>query len=289
MYSAYTNVEGYVKDNNKANNAPLGLEGMLHLYSLWLGQSNQFFRPADSTKMQNLYDYWNGVLTQAADLKIERLHKLGEQKQGGSQLIAFMGNPNANPPTTGTFQSDQAANLSVMFPPVPIDPPTRATTVISTQDHTMFALLPWVNHQNGASPAPGCSGYLNTVFGVTPYAGFRNWEQAPSKAQWQAAVSLAPTNTAWHDWLIQQTRTTDDEYPASPGFLDLSKQCPGGGKPIAGALLTSNSDCSLPAYPCVWITMDPYKNTFQNLLLDGSAFAWPARTLAAGEQYFWYQ
>ncbi len=107
MYSAYTNVESYVKDNNKANNAPLGLEGMLHLYSLWLGQSKQFFRPADSTKMQNLYDYWNGVLTQAADLKIERLHRLGEQNQGGNQLIAFMGNPNANPPTTGTFQADQ--------------------------------------------------------------------------------------------------------------------------------------------------------------------------------------
>lgn len=288
MYSAYTNVEGYVKDNN-TNNAPLGTEGMLHLYSLWLGQSKQFFRPADSTKMQNLYDYWNGVLTQAADLKIERLHQIGEQKQGGNQLIAFMGNPDANPPTTGKFQADQAANLNLMFPPVPIDPPTRGATVINTQDHTMWALAPLTGF-NPSMPAPHCATFgPNGPVNVSPYAGFRNWVYAPSKTQWQAAVSLAPTNTAWHDWLIQQTKTTDDEMPPSPGFFDWTRQCPGGGNP-AGAVLTSTFDCSVPAYPCAALYMDATSNSFQRTSISGSAsFDFTARTLAAGEQYFWYQ
>ncbi len=70
----FENLQGYIADNGT-----LGTEGMLHLYSLWLAQSKQFFRPADSTKMQNLYDYWNGVLTSAANLRMEYFHVQGDQ------------------------------------------------------------------------------------------------------------------------------------------------------------------------------------------------------------------
>ena len=69
IQQAYVTMEGYVGDN-----PTIGFKGMLHLYSLWLAQSKAFFRPADSTDMQNLYDYWDTALTQAANLKIELLH-----------------------------------------------------------------------------------------------------------------------------------------------------------------------------------------------------------------------
>ncbi|MBV9304857.1 MAG: hypothetical protein JOZ45_01880 [Acidobacteriaceae bacterium] len=69
IQQAYVTMEGYVGDN-----PTIGFKGMLHLYSLWLAQSKAFFRPADSTDMQNLYDYWDAALTQAANLKIELLH-----------------------------------------------------------------------------------------------------------------------------------------------------------------------------------------------------------------------
>ncbi|MBV9034072.1 MAG: hypothetical protein JO182_06225, partial [Acidobacteriaceae bacterium] len=60
IQQAYVTMEGYVGDN-----PTIGFKGMLHLYSLWLAQSKAFFRPADSTDMQNLYDYWDAALTQA--------------------------------------------------------------------------------------------------------------------------------------------------------------------------------------------------------------------------------
>jgi hypothetical protein len=295
IYSAYANVEGAVQDNPMVYT-----EGMLHLYSLWLGQSKQFFRPADSTKMQNLYNYWDGVLTETADLTIEFLHGEGEQKHGGHALIAFMGNPDANPPTTGTFQFDQANNLKLMFPPVPVDPQTRATTVISTQDpnHTMWALVPWVQIGTDANggplfqPSPRCwlgPGWTLTNGSRTPYAGFGNWANG-SKPQWQAAVSLAPTDGSvhWLDWLIQQTQTTDDESPVSPGFFNTTGACPGQGYPVAGGIWTSTGSGATFWY------MDPIGNSFQQLNgglngKDTSGFFFPVRTLEPGEQYYWYQ
>ena len=45
IYSAYTNVESYVKDNGT-----LGTEGMLHLYSLWLGQTDGSSAPRTPPK-----------------------------------------------------------------------------------------------------------------------------------------------------------------------------------------------------------------------------------------------
>jgi hypothetical protein len=133
IQQAYVTEVGYIQDN-----ATVGFSGMLHLYSLWLAQSKRFFRAADSTKMQNLYDYWDAVLTQAANLKVELLHKNGAQDNPGGQkqLTDFLGNPDLSPPTTGTFQANQATNLKLMFPAVPDG------TVVATTDHTMWNLLP---------------------------------------------------------------------------------------------------------------------------------------------------
>jgi hypothetical protein len=282
IYSAYTNVEGFVRDNGT-----LGLEGMLHLYSLWLGQSKQFFRPADSTKMQALYDYWDGVLTQAADLQVELLHQQGEQQAGGAHLIAFMGNPDATPPTTGTFQADQAANLKLTFPPVP------ANYVISTQDpnHAMWALVPWVGNPGGSPPTgypvdwkqqPACAYYSVApalIYGqysyplpFPTYYGLDNWQWAPTKAQWQAAVSLAPTNGSvqWGAWLTQQTQTTGDESPASPGFFNCS----------------GNSWVSTPSG--TYLNINLVTNSFPSVPYSSPGVWYGVRPLDAGEQYYWY-
>ena len=309
LYSAYTNIESYVKDNGL-----LGTEGMLHLYSLWLGQSKQFFRAADSTKMQNLYDYWNGVLTQAAELKVELLHQEGEQAVGGANLIALMGNPDATPPTTGVFQANQAANLKLMFPPVPTDPafPQNGGVVINTQDHAMWALAPWVatgpyKPPALASPQPSCSTWPSPLLGVPnvlnasplPYLGFSNWATSPSKAQWQAAVSLAPTNGSvlWRDWLTQQTQTTDDEMPPSSGFFVWASHC---SSAIPGGAWTSTFDHVANNFVYWYWYINPSSNTFAtagssslgngtNVSGGTNLFDIPVRTLAAGEQYFWYQ
>ncbi|MBV8867282.1 MAG: hypothetical protein JO210_17930 [Acidobacteriaceae bacterium] len=96
IQQAYGNMEGYVNDNPTT-----GFRGMLHLYSLWLGQSKQFFRPADSTAMKNLYNYWDDALTQTANLRIELLHENDAQDGNPAQLTDFMGNPNATPPSIG--------------------------------------------------------------------------------------------------------------------------------------------------------------------------------------------
>ena len=153
----------------------------------------------------------------------------------------------------------------------------------------MWALAP-LTGSNPSKPAPYCATFVsNGPDTVSPYAGFRNWVFAPTRGQWQAAVSLAPTNTAWHDWIIQQTKTTDDEMPPSPGFFDWIKQCPGSGNPVS-SVLTSTWDCSVPAYPCAHLYMDATRNTFQRTdPFGGASFDFTARTLAANEQYFWYQ
>jgi hypothetical protein len=211
----YENVENYIRDNGA-----LGTEGMLHLYSLWLGESKQFFRTADSTKMQNLYNYWDQVLTSAANLRMEWFHYLNYQDPsspaGNATITRFIGNPDGTPPP-GVVQADRAANLHLMFPPVPDG------TVISTQDHIMWALVPWVQTGYSEYPIyqilPRCWTGQILPFYITgsfapSYAGFKGWWWS-SKPQWQAAVSLAPTNgsVAWRDWLIQQTKTTADELP----------------------------------------------------------------------------
>jgi hypothetical protein len=282
IFTAYEDLLTYVQDNPTT-----GFSGMLHLYSLWLAQSKAFFRPADSTKMQNLYDYWDTVLTAAANLKVELLHWEGEQDAGGAQLIALMGNPDSSPPTTGTFQANQDANLKLMFPPAPPD------TVISTADHTMWALFPWMfdSFRNGAYPEPPepnrclCwythDGLLSSDLLVQGYAGFYDWLSAPTMGMWQAAVSRAPsikTGPNWAIWLNNETLANPPESPTNDGFFYGCE--------------TSQPECywtstlySSGVYNVVCLMSDRFLTSTSVVRSIG----YPVRTLAPGEQYFWYQ
>ena len=276
IYSAYDVLEDWVQDNPTT-----GFSGMLHLYSLWLGQSKGFFRPADSTKMQNLYDYWDDVLTAAANLRVELLHQEGEQDEGGTQLIALMGNPDVDPPTTGIFQDNQDANLALMFPPVPPD------TVVSTADHTMWALLPWVVNYQAETiwPQPYC--YYRFVpladTSVTQgYAGLDGWLGAPTKAMWQAALTLAPsedTGPNWSVWFNSETLANEPESPTSAGFY---------------------THCESTYPECYWTSTPDGKGGYNVVCLLSNSFltstsgpdyniSYPVRTLAPDEQYFWYE
>jgi hypothetical protein len=302
----YEEVEGYIQDNGT-----LGTEGMLHLYSLWLGQSKQFFRAADSTKMQNLYDYWDGILTSAANLRMEYFHYLNFQDPnspgGYATITQFIGDPDLSPPNnTGVFQADGGNNIKLMKPPVPTDAafPQNGGVVINTQDHTMWALAPWVGKAL-ASPQPSCSTWPSPFLGVpnvlnaspSPYLGFSNWATSPSKDQWKAAVSLAPTNKSWLDWLMQQTQTTDGEMPSSNGFFVWSSHC---SSAIPTAAWTSTLDHVVNGVFLWYSYINPSTNSFSSAVSSSAGngtnysggtylFDFPVRTLAAGEQYFWYQ
>jgi hypothetical protein len=284
IYTAYDVLVNDVQDN-----PAIGFNGMLHLYSLWLAQSKAFFRPADSTAMQNLYDYWEAMLTAAANLKVELLHQEGEQDAGGVQLIALMGNPDLIPPTTGTFQADQDENLGLMFPAVPPD------TVVSTTDHTMWALLPWVvNFAEGRTwPEPYCSYRFSPLADsqVTQgYAGFHNWLGAPTKAMWQAAVSRAPamsTGTSWGMWLNSETLANAPEFPTSYGF---SYSC---GVDSLNQWYWTSTLASTNVYSVISLMSDRFSTTDPLPNYDSESrpnynISHPVRTLESGEQYFWY-
>lgn len=212
IYSSYTNVEGYVQDNG-----PLGVQGMIHLYSLWLSQSKRFFRPADSTKMQNLYDYWDGVLTQAADLKVELLHRQKEQDAGGATLMGFMGNPNATPPSTGTFQLNENANQHLMFPAVPL------RTVVDTKTRLMWetdmpTILPGFSCfvPSGSGDPPPTASY--PYIGYYSWNGFTDWT-SPVIEDLQTLVEGSGGDPL--GWLINQTEAVAPDYPQSKGFPDI--------------------------------------------------------------------
>ncbi len=280
IFTGYEVLVAYVQDNPTT-----GFRGMLHLYSLWLEQSKAFFRPADSTKMQSLYDYWDTMLTAAANLKVELLHWEGEQNAGGVQLIDLMGNPDLSPPTTGTFQANQDANLKLMFPPVPPD------TVVSTADHTMWALLPWVaNFAEGRTyPEPYCSYRFSPLVSsqVTQgYAGFYDWLGAPTMAMWQAAVSRAPsikTGPSWAIWLNSETLANPPESPTSNGFFYQCEDDSWLEWYWTSTLYSSG------VYYAVSLNQGLFQRSNWSQSGPNYNISYPVRTLAPGEQYFWYQ
>lgn len=280
----YEQLEGFVQDNGT-----LGTSGMLHLYSLWLGESKSFWRAADSTKMQNLYDYWNSTLIAAANLRMELFHYLDYQDPnspaGYAALTGFMGDPTKSPATTGTFQANEAANLKLMFPAL-----TSPNVVVSTVDHTMWSLAPYINFYTAGQPYPNAScwgtnvpyGYQEDAYiwlSPQPYAGFSNWKTVPQLSQWQAAVKLAPSSgTNWMSWLIGQTNTTSGESPASPGFFN-ALSCP-------SAVWTGTSAGGANFYA---VDLGNNKDAAVATLRSTYNLNWPVRSLASGEQYYWYK
>ncbi|MBV9443596.1 MAG: hypothetical protein JO217_13010 [Acidobacteriaceae bacterium] len=294
IQQAYVTLQGYVADN-----PTIGFRGMLHLYSLWLAQSKPFFRPADSTDMQNLYDYWDAALTQAANLKIELLHENGAQGNSGGQqqLTDFMGNPTLNPPTTGTFQANEAANLSLMFPAVPVG------TVINTRDHTMWVVqCPFSTDNIFNCPTdvppenPQASNY--PVLSPISWSGIAGWT-SPSLAEFQSLIAGWTGSTA-NSWLAAQTKAVAPDSPLSPGFADLISGC---GSASCGFVWTSTPTGTYFSHAGATFTQyyvmrldngttnvpngsetagdpDPY--------YGASNWIYLARSLVQGEQYFWY-
>ncbi len=282
----YEKVLGYIQDTS---NPPS--KGMLHLYSLYLFETKPLFRAADSTTMQNLHDYWDTIVTSAANLRMEWFHFIGDQNSssGQLQLTDFMGNPDLSPPTTGVFQANEATNQSLILSPVPDG------TVVSTVDFTMWSLVPWA--YNGKSkqfpfpvylyPQASCSaiypepGPLATY--QEGYAGFSDWLQVPpSQSTWQNLVKPAPSLSSgsdWQDWLIQETQTTSSDTSAgatsSPGFFNMA---------ACGYGAWSSTFNGPDSYAVFY----PNQDSFSFLSgLDFNEFLWPTRSLATGEQYFW--
>jgi hypothetical protein len=295
IQQAYVTEVGYVQDN-----PTVGFRGMFHLYSLWLAQTKRFFRAADSTKMQNLYDYWDGVLTQAANLKVELLHENGAQNNTGGQkqLTDFLGDPNLSPPTTGTFQANQTTNLKLIWPAVP------GGTVVTTNDHTMWSLLPLAF---GGSDGGGC-GIVTNIFWVPSancaagtvtvplsscqdshqllplnFYGFSDWRGTPSQQQWEAALGGFPTPPNWMQTLIAQTKADAPESPTSAGFFNILA-CSNGEQ---GWTSTSVGGFIPNLYFQILVQTDSY--TIQGASVSGArGYNFAVRTLVTGEQYFWY-
>ncbi len=301
----YEQVQSQIQDNPAAQT-----KGIIHLYSLFLGQSKPFFRAADSTTMQNLYDYWDSILTAGANARMEYFHVQNYQNSpaGINTITGFMAPSGQTPVCVGTatqsiigaFQCNETANSSLMFPPVP------AGTVVNTSDHLMWSLVPWVtaNEDYGIPdqyvPAPQCWSWNTPFFQgapyypLLPYAGFNDWTQSPNKSQWQALVQNAPSgsNTPnWMTWLIQQTQTTGNEMPTSPGFFNWTT-CSGNAYTYAWTS-TGNGGLSY------WY-INPINRSFGTIATNqfphyyqqngtGGIVNVPARTLAAKEQYYWYQ
>jgi len=287
IFTSYDVLVDWVQDNPTT-----GFRGMLHLYSLWLAQSKGFFRAADSTKMQNLYDYWDTVLTTAANLRIELLHQEGEQDEGGTQLIALMGNPDLSPPTTGEFQANQDANLELMFPPVP------SGTVISTADHTMWALLPY-SYSGGDGgtfyPTDSCTveaywwRIIYPSWVAQGFAGFSDWIATPTRAMWEAALTRAPsidTGTSWEQWIVTETQADAPESPTSPGFriCETQNSFNWTNTTSSGSLSDSNAVCYV-----VSLASSKFLTSHCYGAYDYGNISYPVRALKPDEQYFWYQ
>jgi hypothetical protein len=268
-------------------------KGMIHLFSLSAGQSVRFFRPADSTRVQNMFDYWDAVETQAANLKVELWHLNGNQNNPGGrkQLTDFLGNPELNPPTTGTFQATNAAELQLMFPAVP------GGTVVDTTTRLMWlTIIPQlveldVNQYTCPNWVPNPQSYGLTKgpsFGITYYG--RSWI-SPNLPQMQGLIdgwsgkALTPM-----DWLIAQSKAVPLDSPASSGFFDIflcnvvnsyryvwttTNQGSSGSKYSPYALMDMGNG---------WV---PAKNTAP--YEDHGNWLMLTRSLTQGEQYYWYQ
>ena len=270
--SSFETLAAYMLDNKT-----IAFKGMLHLYSQYLGELQPFFRPADSTKMKNMLDYWYSVQVQSANLKVELMHLIGAQNNSGgvAQLKAFLGDP----PKSGSMQDALSGEKKLTFPSVPVN------TVIATSDRTMWA----VNYPVDLTPDDGCQRKRFPEGGVEYYPigsvprpsvefnGFSGWE-SPSLAQAQA-MSKGWTGPNINEWMVKNSRALAPEIPASAGFPNV--------------LVRDGNGCVPTAI--VWL-IEPGFTLFD---LGGGAvhkvksmpsagWIFLARKLKPSEQYYWY-
>ncbi len=288
---AYERLAGWLEDTQA-----VGFHGMIHLFSQSAGQSVRFFRPADSTRVQNMFDYWDGVETQAANLKVELWHLNCNQdclqKNAGlkKQVTDFLGNPDLG--TTGNFQATQTAEQKLMFPAVPIN------TVINTKDRTM-----WLTSYPSILTYDACFGQPPAGGGawnypITQYVPLHPPQVFLSPTLDQAnALIYGWTGTTPNQWLIDQTKAVAPDSPVSAGFPNIVAATPPSGITCTG-------------YPAIWTrtqngTYSIYGKTYQQYYVlnlgtaqqnppasDGATrypnWEFVDRTLDPGEQYYWY-
>lgn len=147
--ASYEELAAFLEDT-----ATVGNKGMLHLFSLCMGESvGHFFRNPDSVKIRNMWDYWDAVETQAANLKVELLHLQKAQDDPGGQkvLLRFLGDASQNPPTNGELQNTHATENNVVWPLLPTG------TVIDNKNHVM-----WMTSLPGNTTYPACQNALVT-------------------------------------------------------------------------------------------------------------------------------
>jgi hypothetical protein len=275
----------------------VGFKGMIHLFSQSAGQSVPFFRPADSGRVQNMFDYWDAVETQAANLKTELWHLNGNQNNPGGkkQITDFWGNPELDPPTTGNFQATHAAELQLMFPAVPTG------TVVDTKTRAMWAtglpmLQPYMDIDGntfytcpfdyyGSGGPYGLTG--GPSFGMS-FAGLPGWT-SPSQPVLQAFIDGWNGNASNPmNWLIAQSKATAPDMPTSDGFFNVLG-CSQGGYYFVWT--TTNQGSSNPNFYSPYAVIDmrngsiPAKNTYP---YGQSNWLMLTRPLAQNEQYYWY-
>ncbi len=203
-------------------NGAAGSMGMVRLYSRSLAAKVRFYRPTDSTKMQQMFDYWYSVQIQSANLRVESLHLRNRQNtvSGRKELQDFLGYEDADPPKPGKLQNTMEAEQKLMYPAVP------ENTVINTRDKTMWLVAPLMirNDPYDGPPRqriecgpPPTGSIWNQVTGPVKIDGF-DW-QLPTKAQ-GAALLDGWTGSSANAWLTEKTRADAPDSPKSPGFPD---------------------------------------------------------------------
>lgn len=274
------------------DNSVTRYKGLIHMYSQTLGQAVRFFRPADSTKLQANFDYWDAALVQAAMLKTEFFHMIGNQNNPGgiAELQSFLGDPNASPPIQGRFPTTRSQMALLNFPPLP------EGTVINTKDKKMWSTTaPNVSMCSAPLYTPATNSL--TPYGPISFGGISGWI-TPSVPDLQ---NLASGFTGvLFDWLRTQTQTVDGESPVSAGFPNILST----GNYLCDTFwwstpITSSTVASANANPNTYgryFMMNPYNGTMYiptnttGISSSNPSGGWMllSRALSAGEQYYWY-
>lgn len=253
--------------------------GILHLGSQLVGQSVRFFRPADSTKIQNMFEYWKSAQTQAANLQVELAHLEGAQNSTGGvkELRDFLGDPAANPPTLGKFQNTLNEEGKLIFPSVPTG------TVVDTSTRRM-----WLTARPEITSLPNCRFTANPV-GMPPGASYFIGSWTVNGLFWVVPTTDEANElikgwkgTSPNAWLTEQTQAVAPEVPASRGFANLIA-LNGNGCAESPSIFINDPGMLTPLR-----LMDLRNGTIR----DHKRLAWDwlfmTRRLGAKEQYYWY-
>jgi hypothetical protein len=224
--------------------------GMIHLFGLSLSEKRKFFRPADSTAVKQISDFWSDELTQAANLKVELWHYEGIQDENPPNLLTkFLGDPAASPPTVGTYQTNADAQARLLYPSVP-----DGTVILTTSPPEMWATSvpsfvpgPPPRGTNVSCPILQFTDFYPASLGdptglnygaVTisrkripvdspvSYGGLGGWH-SPTQDDFRALekgfTGKLPDGSpeSLNRWLIDQTKAESPESPTSPGFFNI--------------------------------------------------------------------